>query len=59
LPMMLDDVLVNTDPDRVKRMHRVIVHAADRLQILLYSCHDLLFDGLGADRVITLRSTTR
>jgi DNA repair exonuclease SbcCD ATPase subunit len=56
LPLILDDVLINTDPDRIKRMHRVLYRAADKLQILLFSCHDVLFDGLGAEYVVTLKT---
>lgn len=54
LPLILDDVLINTDPERIKRLHRVLFRAADKLQVLLFSCHDVLFDGLGAERVIAL-----
>lgn len=54
LPLVLDDVLINTDPERIKRIHRVLYRAADKLQILLFSCHDVLFDGLGAEFVVTL-----
>jgi DNA repair exonuclease SbcCD ATPase subunit len=54
LPLILDDVLINTDPERIKRLHRVLFRAADKLQVLLFSCHDVLFDGLGAERVVTL-----
>lgn len=54
LPLVLDDVLVNTDPERIKRIHRVLFRAAGKLQILLFSCHDILFDGLGAEYVIYL-----
>ena len=51
---MLDDVLINTDPERIKLIHRVVYKAAERLQILLLSCHDVLFDGLGADYVVKM-----
>jgi DNA repair exonuclease SbcCD ATPase subunit len=54
LPLVLDDVLINTDPERIKRIHRVLYRAADTLQILLFSCHDVLFDGLGAEYVVKL-----
>lgn len=52
LPLILDDVLINTDPERLRRMHRALFRAADKLQIILFSCHDVLFDGLGAELVV-------
>jgi chromosome segregation ATPase len=54
LPLILDDVLINTDPERIRRMHRALFRAADKLQIILFSCHDVLFDGLGAEFVVKL-----
>ena len=54
LPLVLDDVLTNTDPERIKRIHRVLYKAAETLQIVLFSCHDVLFDGLGAEYVVKL-----
>lgn len=51
LPLVLDDVLVNTDPERIRRIQRLLFRAADNLQIILFSCHDVLFDGLGAEFV--------
>jgi hypothetical protein len=59
LPIVLDDSLVNTDPDRIRRIHRVLFRAAEKLQVLLLSCHDVLFDGLGAEQVFNLSSTRR
>jgi DNA repair exonuclease SbcCD ATPase subunit len=51
LPLVLDDALVNTDPERIRRIQRLLFRAADNLQIILFSCHDVLFDGLGAEFV--------
>ena len=51
LPLVLDDALVNTDPERIRRIQRLLFRAADSLQIILFSCHDVLFDGLGAEFV--------
>ena len=51
LPLILDDALINTDPERIRRIQRLLFRAADNLQIILFSCHDVLFDGLGADFV--------
>jgi DNA repair exonuclease SbcCD ATPase subunit len=54
LPLILDDALINTDPERIKRVHRALFRAADKLQVILFSCHDVLFDGLGAEFVMKL-----
>lgn len=51
LPLILDDALMNTDPERIRRIQRLLFRAADNLQIILFSCHDVLFDGLGAEFV--------
>lgn len=51
LPLILDDALINTDPERIQRIQRLLFRAADSLQIILFSCHDVLFDGLGAEFV--------
>ena len=59
LPIVLDDSLVNTDPERIRRIHRVLFRAAERLQVLLLSCHEVLFDGLGAEEVYRLNGTRR
>jgi chromosome segregation ATPase len=48
-PLVLDDVLVNTDADRIRRMHRALYQAGRKMQILLFTCHGALFDGLGPD----------
>lgn len=39
LPILMDDVLVNFDPERARGMARVLVEVADRHQILLFTCH--------------------
>ncbi|MGH8297253.1 MAG: hypothetical protein ACRETZ_17400, partial [Steroidobacteraceae bacterium] len=59
LPLVLDDSLVNTDPERIRRIHRVLYRAAEKLQVLVMSCHDVLFDGLGADQVFKLNGARR
>jgi DNA repair exonuclease SbcCD ATPase subunit len=51
LPLVLDDALINTDPERIRRIQRLLFRAADKLQIILFSCHDVLFDELGAEFV--------
>ena len=59
LPLVLDDSLVNTDPLRIRQIHRVLFRAADRLQLLVFSCHDVLFDGSGAEQVFRLSGSRR
>jgi DNA repair exonuclease SbcCD ATPase subunit len=56
LPLVLDDALINTDPERIRQIQRLLFRAADNLQIILFSCHDVLFDGLGAEFVQQLES---
>ncbi|MEQ8485812.1 MAG: hypothetical protein RIB46_15740 [Pseudomonadales bacterium] len=60
-PLVLDDVLVNTDAERVRRMQRALFHAGRHMQILLFTCHGTLFDALGPDTWIELPAprTTR
>ncbi len=53
-PLLLDDALVNTDPERIRQFQRVLFAASRRTQILLFTCHGPLFDAAGADRVVPL-----
>lgn len=53
-PLLLDDALVNTDPERIEVMQRVLYRASRQHQILLFTCHGRLFDSLGADQWIDL-----
>lgn len=46
LPVMLDDVLVNFDPDRRRGAASVILHFAAEQQVFLFSCHPDLLDCL-------------
>ncbi len=50
LPIVLDDCLVNTDAERQQDMLRILHRASKKQQILLFSCHDVAFDRLGATR---------
>ena len=59
LPLVLDDSLVNTDSERIRQIHRLLFRAADRLQVLVFSCHDVFFDGLGAQQVFRLNGVRR
>lgn len=54
LPILLDDALVNSDSERIQRIHRVLFKAAEKLQVIMFTCHDVLFDALGAHRTIRL-----
>lgn len=58
-PLVLDDVLVNTDAARIRGMHRALYRAGRHMQILLFTCHAELFDGLGPDTWIELPPPAR
>ncbi len=58
-PLVLDDVLVNTDAERIRRVQRLLYQAARNMQILLFTCHGPLFDLLGPDRRIELPPAAR
>ncbi len=58
-PLVLDDVLVNTDAERIRRMQRALFSAARRMQILLFTCHGPLFDALGPDAFVELPAPGR
>ena len=51
--LILDDVLVNTDPVRQERILDVLTAQAERLQILILTCHPDRYRGVG--QAITLR----
>ncbi len=46
--VILDDALVNTDEKRLERMHLVLQKAAEDLQIIILTCRERDFRGLGA-----------
>ncbi|HEX4855740.1 MAG TPA: GTP-binding protein, partial [Limnobacter sp.] len=48
--IVLDDALVHSDKDRLVQMKRVLFDAADRHQILLFSCHPEDWADLGVPR---------
>lgn len=58
-PLVLDDVLVNTDATRILRMQRVLFQAGRKMQILLFTCHGALFDALGPDAWVELPAPHR
>lgn len=45
--IILDDILVHTDQERLQRMKRVLFDASQRHQVLLFSCHPERWRGLG------------
>jgi uncharacterized protein YhaN len=46
--VILDDALVNTDEERLDRMHLVLHRAAEHLQVLILTCRERDFLRLGA-----------
>ncbi|MPZ86530.1 MAG: AAA family ATPase [Nitriliruptorales bacterium] len=59
LPLVLDDVLVNFDPERARGMATAIGSVAEDHQVLLFTCHpqiaDMLLDARPGSRVIELQ----
>jgi uncharacterized protein YhaN len=39
LPLILDDVLVNFDPERAASIAEVLAETAERHQVLFFTCH--------------------
>ncbi|MFW6092661.1 MAG: AAA family ATPase [Pseudomonadota bacterium] len=58
-PLVLDDVLVNTDPERIRRVQKLLYRASRGMQVLLFTCHGPLFDPLGPDRRLELTPSAR
>ena len=58
LPLVMDDVLVNFDPERTRLSAQVLIDAAPEHQMLLFTCHPETVDVLIAleqnVRVITI-----
>ncbi|MCC5022409.1 MAG: hypothetical protein J6386_06265 [Candidatus Synoicihabitans palmerolidicus] len=50
---ILDDVLVNTDRDRQERILDTLAAQADRLQILILTCHPDRYRGVGQGIILT------
>ena len=46
--VILDDALVFSDDQRMGLMFDILSHAAQRVQILIFTCREQLFEGLGA-----------
>jgi DNA repair exonuclease SbcCD ATPase subunit len=49
--VVLDDALVFSDDERMQRMFRVLERAAKRLQILVLTCRERLFEDLAGTRL--------
>ena len=49
--VILDDALVFSDDHRMMLMFDILSHAAQRLQIVVFTCREQLFEGLGAHKV--------
>jgi uncharacterized protein YhaN len=49
--VVLDDALVFSDDERMQRMFRVLERAAERLQILVLTCRERLFEDLAGTRL--------
>ena len=45
--VVLDDALVFSDDQRMRLMFDILSHAAHRVQILVFTCREQLFEGLG------------
>ncbi len=46
-PLILDDAIVYTDDDRIEKMFDAISRQANDLQIIVFSCRQKAFRGLG------------
>ena len=49
--VILDDALVFSDDQRMRLMFDILSHAAQRVQILIFTCREQLFEGLGAHQL--------
>jgi exonuclease SbcC len=57
--VVLDDVLTFTDAARMARMLDVLEESAQRLQILIITCHPERYRGLQAAQFIDLEEMVR
>ncbi|MBI4607675.1 MAG: hypothetical protein HY726_01540 [Candidatus Rokubacteria bacterium] len=51
---VLDDTLVQSDPDRQERFLVILQEAADSLQVVLLTCDPERYEGLKAARTFSL-----
>ncbi len=49
--VVLDDALAFSDDRRLEQMFNILHHAAQRLQIIVFTCRERLFENLGATRL--------
>ena len=49
--VILDDALAFSDDQRMRLMFDILSHAAQRVQIVVFTCREQLFEGLGAHQV--------
>ena len=49
--VILDDALVFSDDQRMRLMFDILSHAAQRVQIVVFTCREHLFEGLGAHQL--------
>ena len=49
--VVLDDALVFADDHRMQLMFDILSHAANRVQVLMFTCREQLFEGLGAHQL--------
>ena len=49
--VILDDALVFSDDQRMRFMFDILSHAARRVQIVVFTCREQLFEGLGAHQL--------
>src|SRR5690606_4575269 len=49
LPLLLDDILVNSDPGRGPRMARTIGQVAERQQVFMFTCHPWVVEMLTSE----------
>lgn len=57
VPVILDDTLGNTDPERLRSMGAVLGRVAEACQILVLTCSPERFRSLGDVRVVRLADT--
>ena len=49
--VILDDALAFSDDQRMRLMFDILSHAAQRVQIVVFTCREQLFEGLGAHQL--------
>ena len=49
--VVLDDALVFSDDQRIEQMFEILAHAATKLQIIVLTCRERVFQGLAARRL--------